>query len=501
MRLQPRAIVRTPQRTPRCALVPPAREAGRLSVLGALLLAGSAEAGGLSAFEDCRLSAGPSTRTVKARCATLERPEDLDAPAGRTLALRVAVVPARTAEPRPDPLVLLAGGPGQAATDTYVLLRGAFERIRADRDILLLDQRGTGASHPLDCPKARERVEESVDLDAIPPAVDACLEELGDADPRHYTTSVAVLDLEAARRALGLEALNLYGISYGTRVAQHYLRRFPDAVRTVILDGVVPPTATLGPRLSRFADDALRAQIARCRAAPACRARFPALEARVREALGAAPFELELNHPTTGETTRERVPRPEVAGILRLLLYTPETAALLPLLVERAASGRPGPLVAQGRLAEAQLRGGLAFGMHAAVVCTEDVPRSASAGAPGLLGLELLPRLERLCERWPAGVLDADLHAPLESDAPALLLSGELDPVTPPAWGERAKARLTNALHVVAPEQGHGIAPRGCAPRLLARFVDTGRVDSLDASCLDRLRALPFFVDVNGPPP
>ncbi len=224
-----------------------------------LCLAGPAAAGDDATsvdLEDCRISAGPGHPGIKARCGILLRPLNPSDPNSPHIDLQVAVVPALSLEPLPDAFVPIAGGPGQASSQFYAAYRSAFEEIRRTRDIVLLDQRGTGDSATLECDIDDDIVAADLDQDEILAMTRDCLDALPH-DPRYFTTSVAVTDLEALREELGYSQFNLYGISYGSRVAQHYLRRYPDATRSVILDGVVPPQRALGPDIALEAQRAL----------------------------------------------------------------------------------------------------------------------------------------------------------------------------------------------------------------------------------------------------
>ncbi|MCC5862517.1 MAG: alpha/beta fold hydrolase, partial [Gammaproteobacteria bacterium] len=437
-----------------------------LRLLPAVLLGllGPTVATAAPAFEDCRLEAGPGQQTIGARCTRIAVPLDHTDPGSERLELFVARVPALTPNPKPDPLTVIAGGPGQASSEFFAALAGAFGRIQRDRDILVVDQRGTGRSLRLDCdlpddPAALELAEES-----LPQLLADCLAMLP-ADPRHFTTSAAVRDLDIVRERLGIPSLNVYGVSYGTRVAQHYARRFPERTRTLILDAVVPADVPLGPDIAPFAQQSLDAMFARCADTPACAERFPALDSRLGELLDSleqAPATLVLADPLRGHAVERTLTAMDVRATLRLLSYAPETVALLPLLISQAAEGHLTPLRAQVDMVLGQLDEMLAMGMHNAVVCTEDLPRvtvDEALLAPlreTYLGDQQLRMLARICQHWPAGLLDDDLHEPLSGDVPTLVLSGELDPITPPAYGERVMATLTRARHLVAPGQGHG---------------------------------------------
>lgn len=474
-----------------------------------LLLSVTAVAATPLELEDCRISAGPGFTSVSARCGVLERPLNPAAPDAGTIDISVAVVPALDLNPEPDPFVPIAGGPGQASVAFYAAYRLAFEEVRLSRDILLVDQRGTGDSSPMDCPVEDAVVEGEFTTEETIEAMRECLEALPH-DPRYFTTSVAVTDLEAVRRALGYDKLNIYGISYGSRVAQHFARRYPDSTRTVILDGVVPPQLALGPEIAIEAQRALDRIFARCREDVACNVRFPDLASRfalLKQSLDDVPADLELPNPVTGRRETIEFGRAEMAIALRLLAYQPSTIALVPMLVHKAASGRVEPLAAQYLIAASQVINALAIGMHNAVMCTEDVPfiDSNSVDQEALrktfIGEHQLEALEAICSVWPAGPLDPDLHEPLETNLPVLLLSGDADPITPPRYAELAAVDLGNARHIIGREQGHGLASVGCAPVIIADFIATADVNGLDTECLERSFVMPFFLDYAGPEP
>ena len=478
-----------------------------------LLLAGATLAAPAAALElqPCRIDAGTMTDTAKARCGTLVRPENPDDPAGRTISLSVALVPALNVEPLPDPLVLFAGGPGQSAIDAYLQMRQAFEPIRRDRHILLVDQRGTGRSNPLDCPfpDDPEIMAGAWNPDDIVPYAERCLESL-DADVRYYTTSVAVDDLDAVRAALGFETLNLWGGSYGTRVALHYLRQYPERARSVILDGVLPADEVLGPAIAVDAQSSLDLLFDRCAESPSCNATFPALRetfGALRGRLADAPVTVPVAHPRTGVLVEQQLTGDALAGIVRMSSYAPTTRALLPLMISEAAAGRYTMLAAQAAMIETQVEGLLAMGMHNSVVCAEDAPRFAEARVDDVayartyIGAMQLDALAAICGIWPRGPVDDGFGTPVVSDVPVLLLSGEVDPVTPPANADHAAQTLSVSRHIVAPGQGHIISGTGCVPSLLETFVTTRDPGALDTACVERLAATPFFVSNIGPTP
>jgi len=458
----------------------------------------------------CRLQHPDHLQSIEARCGTLAVPEDRSNPRSPRIHLKVAVIAALDRRAAADPLFILAGGPGQAATGFYALVAPAFARVQRERDIVLVDQRGTGDSNALNCPFPDE--DETVELTPaqLRAHASACLASL-QADPRFYTTSVAVQDLDAVRAALGYAQINLYGVSYGTRVAQHYLRRFPDNARALILDGVVPPDAVLAVDGSVNAQRALELIFARCRADAACHEVFADPQTQfdtLRTRLSATPTRVSLPDPDTGVITPIDLRLTHLQIATRLLSYAPERAALMPLILDQAvAHSNYVPLAAQAVIMSKRYVDVIAYGMHNAVVCTEDMPFINSARidraalARSYLGTAQLDGLVDVCREWPRGVLDPDFHAELKSDRPVLLLSGSADPVTPPLYAERAAHGLSHASQIVLEGQGHGQLATGCMPRVMARFLDAGKTTGLDAACTHSIVPDPFFTSFSGPPP
>lgn len=488
----------------------------RIRLLALLLLcpAPGFAAGGTVALEDCRLEQAQGLGSVAAECGSLEVPENRSIADGRRISLFVARIPALSRRRSPDPLFILAGGPGLGASAFYAATAPAFARINRDRDLILVDQRGTGRSSPLLCPVDEQQL---WDADAATTAqlMRECRDRLAvDHDLAQYTTSVAVRDLEAVRVALGYGAINIYGSSYGTRVAQHYARRFPQHARALILDGVVPPERVLGTTTPVDAEATLERIFARCREAPACRERFgdPAQDyLELRRKLDNGPISLRLAHPRSGEIINMDFTAQLFAGALRLASYSADQAALLPLTLAMAnRENRFEPLAAQFLVATAGYDALLAYGMHNSVICSEDVPlfdaehlrRRELEGT--FLGTAQVDSLLSLCADWPRGPVDKDLHQKLASDTPALLLSGTADPVTPAAFGDEAALGFSAALHLKFRDQGHGQLGQPCVDRLMAQFLDKatpGQVPEVDSACIERIQPPPFFLSVNGPAP
>ena len=483
-----------------------------IALLAALLATGATNAqapGPLLVLEDCRINAGPGTSSMKARCGTLLRPLDPSGTEPGEIELRIAVVPALNLTPEPDPVVPIAGGPGQGSVQFYAAYSWAFEDVRRNRDILLIDQRGTGESASMDCEFDDDMVDGEYSTEQTIEYTESCLAELPH-DPRFFTTSVAVTDMEAVREALGYPSLNLYGVSYGTRVAQHFARRYPDSTRTIVIDGVVPPQISLGPEIATESQKAIDKILARCAADESCNERFPDLGesfARVVADLREIGVEITIPHPSTGRPEEVLFGSGEFAAAVRLLAYHPSSMALIPLLIDEAGKGNLVPLGSQYMMTMIAMMDALSLGMHNAVMCTEDVPFydpstiDYDSLAASYMGTFQLEALEAICSVWPAGPIDEHFKAPLATGVPVLLLSGDADPITPPRYADMAMIELENATHLIGKDQGHGQISVGCTRRLVADFIDSADPTGLDASCLERSFVMPFFLDFSGPKP
>jgi pimeloyl-ACP methyl ester carboxylesterase len=457
------------------------------------------------------LEAPGGAASVAAECGTLSVPEDPARVDGRRIGLAIARVPAINSSSTAPPLYVLAGGPGAAAREFYAGVAPAFARVHRDRDVILVDQRGTGGSNPLACELDETELMEA-DADAIAAAADRCRASLTDrADPALYTTSLAVQDLERVRLALGHPAITIYAVSYGTRVAQHYVRRHGRNVAALVLDGVVPPERVLGPDIAIVAEQSLASIFERCRREAACEQAFgdPAIHYRaVRSKLASAPVEVQMPHPRTGEPTTTRFTSAHLASALRLSSYTADQASLLPLALYRAhVQADYRMLLAQYLVATSSVLGQMSYGMHNSVVCAEDVPFFEREPAPleeldrTYIGRAMVEGVEALCRHWPRGPVDPDLHEPLSADVPTLLLSGGADPVTPVEGATRAAAGFSRAVHVIVPDAGHGQIVSPCITRIVAAFLAKGDPQALDLGCLKTERATPFFTTLAGPSP
>jgi pimeloyl-ACP methyl ester carboxylesterase len=452
------------------------------------------------ALEDCALTS-PTGNQVDARCGTLTVPEDRSDPASRQIPLYVAVIPAITRSPEPDPLFLLAGGPGQSAIETFPALLPLMFPIHQERDIVLVDQRGTGQSNPLRC---LDPEEELLTDEQVIEKLKACPETL-DADPRFYTTEIAMTDLDEVRAALGYETLNLYGASYGTRAALTYLRMFPQRVRTLTLDAVVNPEFVIFMDAAEDGQAALEAFFARCESDETCRTTFPNLRNEFEQILSRLegnPALITMPHPLTNEPLEVDVTREMITNMVFNTLYVPDLVATLPLSIHEAyAEENYVPLISGAFLVNANLYDGMFY----AVACTEDAllisPEEAAQRSEGTVFGDRTVDFVEVCAAWPTGDVSAEFRQPIQSDVPVLMLSGEGDPITPPRHAETMEDDFTNELHLVFSGMGHGNLASRCTINLFKDFIETASTQGLNTNCIKAIQPPPFFVDFSGPRP
>ena len=457
-------------------------------------------------LETCELVVPGTPLSAMAECGWLEVAENPAEPEGKKISIRVARVPATGRTSEPDPLIFFAGGPGQAATETWPIVAGALRKLNETRDILLIDQRGTGQSNPLRCPPVDLEEMLAFDWDDLAQTTRECLDSL-DGDPRFYTTTIAMQDFDKVRAALGYENINLFGVSYGTRAAQVYLRLFPDRVRTMVLDSVVPQTLALGTDHAENLDHALYRVLEACDEDSDCHEAFPGTAQKlsdVIEKLDETPVEVTVIHPTTGKPHELTFDRDVMASSLRFLTYSSNTQAMLPLLVYEAATENYFErLASQMLIAATGLQQSIAQGMELSVVCSEDFPffPDDSDNSQYLMGDLMLQASRIQCGIWPADPAPAGFHEPVRSDIPVLLLSGELDPVTPPRYAEQLLPLFPNATHLVAPGPGHSVTGRGCLGKLVSEFIIAGGMEELDTACIEQMQLTPYFISLTGPKP
>jgi pimeloyl-ACP methyl ester carboxylesterase len=442
-------------------------------------------------LEPCRAA----NDAIEALCGSYEVFENRQTHAGRRIALNLMIIPAKADAPDPDPLFALAGGPGQSATEAFPL--AAYVRAISDRrDVVLVDQRGTGKSNLLDCAllsldKPQEVLGEPYSLERIR----ACRADSDrKADTTQYTTSIAADDLDEVREALGYDRINVLGGSYGTKAALVYLRRHGEHVRTLTLEAIAPPDFLIPLPFAKGVQAAVEGVIALCEADGACRAAYPELRQQYRAIVArlagtAAEFDVRNQHVTLSKEM--------FVSKLRSVLYVPQFVSVFPLIVQRAYAGDWSAYAAVVMQLATLLDGAVARGASFAAICAEDVPaitpalvRSATAGTD--LGDSQARRYEEYCKAWgTAGSVPKDYYEPVRSKVPALLISGALDPGTPPAFAQAAAKVLPNGRLVTIKEGTHGTGST-CVDGLIAEFVKRGSAKDLDASCVAGIHLPPF---------
>ncbi|MGE3958700.1 MAG: alpha/beta hydrolase [Vicinamibacterales bacterium] len=456
--------------------------------------------GALDRLHPCAIAEGPPD----AYCGTYRVFENRETQAGRTIDLKIVVAPALKRDPRPDPLFVFEGGPGGGAATLASQRIPMFRRYQVDRDVVLVDQRGTGGSNPLDC-AADDEDENLDDIDRYPvERFRACLDAL-QADAALYTTAIAMDDIDEVRRYLGYGQVNLWGGSYGTRAALVYLKRHEAAVRSVVLDGVAPPDMRIPLYMARDGQRALDRLIEDCaKDKGGCADAYPNLGATVDTlwtALGARP-RVTLPHPRTAKPITLTISQRMIASVVFQALYSPEITALLPQLLTDASTGDFRGLLALAFSTDLP-KGAMSQGLFLSVVCAEDLPRIspediARETAGRFIGSAMFETQVKPCEFWPKGLVSSDFYEPVQSTVPVLLFSGENDPVTPPSWGEHVRASLPNSRHIVVPGAGHITLTRGCVATLVGAFLDAPDPAAVEPSCVSTLSRPPFFTSHTG---
>jgi pimeloyl-ACP methyl ester carboxylesterase len=470
----------------------------------ALLLAAGCQRAGQGAVDrlhPCQIAEGPPD----AYCGTYRVYEERASRSGRTIDLKIVVAPALRRDPKPDPLFIFEGGPGGGAATLASQRIPMFRRYQTDRDIVLVDQRGTGDSNPLDCAADADDDDlSSVDVYPVE-RFRRCLATL-QADARFYTTAIAMDDIDDVRQFLGYGRINLWGGSYGTRAALVYLKRHEASVRAVVLDGVAPPDMRIPLYMARDGQRALDRLLDDCEHdTVGCAQAFPNLRGTVNllwTQLAARP-RVAFAHPRTGKPTSLVVSQRLIATIVFQSLYSPEITALLPQLLTDAARGNFQGLFALAFSTDLP-KGAMSEGLFLSVVCAEDMPRIsaddiARETAGRFIGSAMFDTRMQPCAFWPKGEVAADYYEPVRSALPVLIFSGEDDPVTPPSWGEHVAQTLPNSRHVVVPGAGHITLMRGCVAELVGQFLDRASARDIEPACVQSLSRPPFFTSYTGP--
>jgi pimeloyl-ACP methyl ester carboxylesterase len=452
---------------------------------------------------------GFSVDGVELDCGFIEVAENRDLD-GRGRYIPYFFVRARATGPdrATDPLVELVGGPGQHASDfARDIVQRDLPRL-GRRDLLIVDQRGTGRSNRLDCfshdlaadPDALRKLFDQDFFD--PGAFRRCLAELETrADLTRYTTTASAHDLEELRVALGYDVLNLRGGSYGTRLGLEYIRRYPESVRSAVLAGVAPGSALLVETVARDFQDALDAVIEACEAEEACAAAYPGFRAELHallEEVDGQAVTVALPHPATGDPHEVRLRHAQLITALRYTLYSVRLSAGLPKQVRAAADGDWTPLAGMLPALLVGLHNAVAEGMWASVKCAEELPfidpeRARKLSSGTLMGTLRLDDEMAICSFWPRGEAAPDFHEPVRADVPVLLIAGEFDPASPLGLAEEAAKHLGRGVVVRVRNRSHwGLGGDACVDGLVEAFLEAGHGDDLDVGCATEYERPPF---------
>jgi len=441
---------------------------------------------------------------TRARCGDLLVPENPEQPNGRRLSFAVVVIPASGKALR-DPIVPLMGGPGEAAIVTAADFSQRFAALMTDRDLVLVDQRGTGESNALRCDLYSEtnpaaELREFFPLDAVR----RCGQELEKtADLTQYTYGHFADDLENVRRALGYAQLNLQAGSYGTRAAQVFFNKYPQSVRTVYMGSVVPIRVPVPVAFAGAAEAMLNKTFDACAADAACRMAFPNLRKEFSEVLARLDTgEVRVTLPGHAESLQ--LNRGRVAEWFRARLYRPSTAAELPWLIHEAFGGTWRP-IAEGILAQARMRDQeLSVGLLFSITCAEDIPfldeGDISRKSEGTaLGDYRLRQQQKACELWPKASLPKDYRQAVRTDLPALFVSGDSDGGSPLWFTAHVASGFSNRAVVTMQNRGH-TEWSDCIGRLYEQFVRAGNAKDLDGKACEPASRPAFKMRTTGSP-
>jgi pimeloyl-ACP methyl ester carboxylesterase len=450
-------------------------------------------------FENCHVDGV----RAQVKCGKLQVPENYSKTDGEQISINFVVLPAIDSSDNKTPLMFLAGGPGQAAAELASGLRQVFNEVRKTRDLILVDQRGTGASHPLQC-------EDSIDQDiySVTPEefsaqdIKDCLATFS-GDLSQYNSENAIRDFDAVRVALKHKQINIYGGSYGTRAGLVYMRMFPESLRSVVLDSVGPIEVPIG-LFGQSSARSFNLLLENCKKELNCQKAYPELEREFRTLLirlAQEPAQVNIAHPRLGTQTKFVISEAKLLGTLRTQLYSVATRSLVPLVIHQAYLGNYMPLA--GLVAQSEGGQGIYLGLLFNIACNEDFPKISAAdfeqdannnfgGDDAHFGFKMV------CPLWPQYRPSEDFYQPVTADIPTLILSGNLDPVTPPSNGEHSAKSLPNNHHIVVENASHTVAMNTCAGDIINEFLTSLKPKELDESCLDDVPNESFMTNLNG---
>jgi poly(3-hydroxybutyrate) depolymerase/pimeloyl-ACP methyl ester carboxylesterase len=447
--------------------------------------------------------------SYKVECGHLVVPENRDLPEGSQVRLPVAIFKSKSPNPAPDPVIHLVGGPGGNLLDTSAFyLQAGGDQILGTRDYVLFNQRGTHYTEPsLECPGQVEfRLElagqelsmeerEAKEIEFLLGCQEALLDQ--GIDLAAYNSAENAADVNDLRIVLGYDQVNLYGISYGTRLALTVMRDYPERIRSVILDSTYPPQVDLEGEVALNADRAFSVLFESCAADTSCDSQYPNLDETFYQAvdeLNADPVWVSVRNGTVDVWVDGDILIDAIFGSL----YRVDAIPWVPLMISEAGKGNLAAI--QVPLEVMIDNSGISQGMYYSLQCREEVTfesyndalvRTADLSAQ-VVDHFVSPFVFDLCATWASGRAVTVENEPVSSDIPTLILAGQYDPITPPAWGRLAGETLENSFFYEFPGIGHGvIRSNQCALEIGLQFLDDPAIEP-DVSCIDELSGPDF---------
>ncbi len=444
-----------------------------------------------------------------AECGELLVNENPDDPQSKKIELNILRLPAISPAPEKDPVFLIQGGPGGSSVEMAKQIHAVFYDVRKNRDLIFVDQRGTGKSNPLKCKKPPEDLQqwkESQQREWMDTEIQRCADEFRTASA-FYTTPYAVQDLNFVRNVLGYEKINLWGGSYGSRVVMQYARQYPQHLRTMVLDGVAPVDIALPDYFARDAMQSLNKINDQCIQNSTCFSLYGNMLEKITTLLqrfkqaeaGQKTITIQYRDPQHNHEKSWVANSREFSMLIFSALYSRDLSALLPQIISDAEKGQYQALVSLSVLANksfANLK--ISDAMRYSVVCNEDrFISEKNKNTQEFLGYNFVDEMDRVCSVWPKTSLPDDYYQPLKTDVPGLLLSGGFDPVTPVSWAERVNQNLTNSLSLLAPGGHHIVSTEGCVPQLIAQFYERASTANIKTDCIRDILPLPVDLGAN----
>ena len=428
------------------------------------------------------------------KCGYMQRPLNPEKTDGVKIDIHFMILPSQDRNKLNDAVFLLAGGPGQSAIEVAGFGDAVLKKLNRRRDLVFVDQRGTGKSASLACENL-ENINEALDKQSTLKKIDECrlqLQKLPYGDLTMYSTSIAVQDLEAIRKALHYSTINLVGASYGTRVGLEFLRQYPQSVRRLVLDGVVPPTMRLPSADSQTALDGVFKE---CLAQKACNDAFPDLEGtwkRLLSQLAQNKVIVKVRHPRFGHEVDMTIEQEMLISMINKTLYSANMTSTLPYAISQASKGQYTPLMTLAGVFSQKGVGGINMGMHYSVFCGEAYAQPALTSSPKNMFEKINESTyDDVCKTWPHANIPKEFFKITPSAVPVLLLSGGIDPVTPTRHGAAVAKELgSKARHIVIDNAGHGLLAQGCVSDVVSRFLlekeDVAAL-KVDATCVRQI--------------